>query len=240
MACADVTSANVCGYLNKDLAAGFQAAGASFVTIGKEGVALTSIKPIGLPTGYKGAIAIQTLTSLGERDQIWYYHEGETGRGAKADGWWDNNVTQITTANDKIFKVGEGLWVVGLNDAKLTFAGEVLTAEFVKDLAAGFQMIGNPFATGVKLTSIKPINLPTGYKGAISIQTLTSLGERDQIWYYHEGETGRGAKADGWWDNNVTQITDANDVTFPAGAALWTVGVDGTSLKIPCPYTFDK
>lgn len=240
MAVADVSSANVCGYNNVGLQAGATAVGPSFVTIGKEGVALTSIKPTGLPTGYKGAIAIQTLTAYGERDQIWYYHEGETGRGAKADGWWDNNVTQITTENDKIFKIGEGLWVVGLNDAKLTTAGEVLTSELVVELRAGATMIANPFAAGVKLTSIKPIDLPTGYKGAIAIQTLTAYGERDKIWYYHQGESGRGAKADGWWDNNVTQITDANDVTFPAGAALWTVGVDGTSLKIPCPYTFDK
>ena len=240
MACADVTSANVCGYNNVGLQAGATAVGPSFVTIGKEGVALTTIKPTGLPAGYKGAISIQTLTALGEEDQKWYYHEGETGRGAKADGWWLGNVTQITTENDKIFKIGEGLWVTGLNGAKLTTSGEVLTSELIVELRAGATMIANPFAAGVKLTAIKPINLPTGYKGAISIQTLTELGEEDQKWYYHEGETGRGAKADGWWLGNVTQITTDNDHVFPAGAALWTTGVAGTSLKIPCPYTLDK
>ena len=240
MACADVTSANVCGYNNVGLKAGATAVAPSFVTIGKEGVALTSIKPTGLPTGYKGAINIQTLTAYGEKDQMWYYHEGETGRGAKADGWWLENATQVTPENDKIFKIGEGLWVTGLNGAKLTSSGEVLTSELVVELRAGATMIANPFAAGVKLTSIKPINLPAGYKGAINIQTLTAYGEKDQMWYYHEGETGRGAKADGWWLENSTQITTDNDVEFAAGAALWTTGIDGTSLKIPCPYKLSE
>ena len=101
--------------------AGATATGASFTTIATEGCKLTTIKPTGLPSGYKGAINIQTLDYLGNKVAKYYYHEGETGRGAKADGWWLEDTTQITAEADVEFPAGQGLWVTGLDGTTLEF-----------------------------------------------------------------------------------------------------------------------
>ena len=109
------------GYSTTALKAGATATGASFVTVGGEGCKLTSIKPTNLPAGYKGAINIQTLDYLGNKIAAYFYHEGESGRGAKADGWWLEDTTQITAEADVEFPAGQGLWVTGVDGTKLEF-----------------------------------------------------------------------------------------------------------------------
>jgi hypothetical protein len=230
-----LASANVVGYSTTALKAGATATGASFVTVGGEGCKLTTIKPTNLPAGYKGAINIQTLDYLGNKVAKYYYHEGESGRGAKADGWWLENTTLITAENDVTFKVGEGLWVTGLDGAALSTSGEVVFDNVSCDLRAGATMVVNPYPVAIKLSTIKPKNLPAGYKGAINIQTLDYLGNKIAAYIYHEGETGRGAKADGWWLENTTLITPEADVEFPVGQGLWVTGVDGTKLEFTFP-----
>ena len=233
----ELASANVVGYHATALRAGATATGASFLSVGTNGCRLTTIKPTNLPSGYKGAINIQTLDHLGRKVARYNYHEGETGRGAKADGWWLENTTLITADNDVTFNPGEGLWVTGLDGVSLITSGEVLFGDVSCPLRDGATMIANPYPAAIKLTTIKPTNLPSGYKGAINIQTLDHLGRKVARYNYHEGETGRGAKADGWWLENTTLITADNDVTFPAGQGLWVTGLNGTNLEFTSPMT---
>ena len=74
MACADVTSANVCGYMNKDLRVNYTASAMSFVTIGTDGMKLSQIKLTGVPNRSEGVIQIQTLDDLGSPLKIYKYY----------------------------------------------------------------------------------------------------------------------------------------------------------------------
>ena len=222
-------SANVVGYSTTSLQTGFTAAGAGFVSVGAEGCKLTDIKPAGFQTS-NGAVQIQLLNSQGKTTDTYKYYKG--GRGAYATEGWYNGTTLITAENNVTFAPGTGLWVYGTDGYTLQTSGEVLTSSTTVQLCTGFRMVGNPYPTGLKLTSIVPAGFQTS-NGAIQIQVLNSVGKTTATYKYYKG--GRGAYAtDGWYDG-ATRITADNDVTFDPGVALWVYGADGYTLTFTSP-----
>jgi hypothetical protein len=123
---AELASANIVGYSTTALQAGFKAAGASFISIGKDGCNLTEI----VPTGFDkttGGVQIQLLNNAGVTTTTYKYYKG--GRGTYAtDGWYDGT-TLITADNDVTFAHGDGLWVYGADGYTITFSVGTESAE---------------------------------------------------------------------------------------------------------------
>ena len=119
-------SANIVGYSITALQAGFKAAGASFISIGKDGCNLSEI----IPTGFDkstGAVQIQLLNNAGVTTTTYKYYKG--GRGTYAtDGWYDGT-TLITAEKDVTFAPGDGLWVYGADGYTITFSVGAASAE---------------------------------------------------------------------------------------------------------------
>ena len=119
-------SANIVGYSTTALQAGFKAAGASFISIGKDGCNLSEI----IPTGFDkttGGVQIQLLNNAGVTTTTYKYYKG--GRGTYAtDGWYDGT-TLITAEKDVTFAPGDGLWVYGADGYTITFSVGAASAE---------------------------------------------------------------------------------------------------------------
>ena len=89
-------------------------------------------------------------------------------------------------------------------------------------LIVGNKMIANPFPVGIKLTELV-LDLAEDAKvlGTVNIQLLNENGFKDKLYKYYKGGS-KGFKTEGWYDDDDnTLITSDNDVTFPAGQALW-------------------
>ena len=220
---ADITSANVVGYKAEALKEGFVMVAPTFVDVAdsSKGQDLTSLVAGG---DYgSGDISVQTLTELGETDVMFEFVKDRKGR-----WFWRNADTgDEISEGDVNFAYGTGLWVSGVENAQLTVAGQVSTADVVINLREGFVAAGNMTPVAVDLTAL----VPGGDYGSgdISVQTLTELGETDVMFEFVKDRKGR------WfWRNADTgdEISEG-DVVFAAGVGLWISGVDGAALTVP-------
>ena len=224
MACADVQSANIVGYIDKGLNKNFTACGSSFITIGVEGMKLTTIKPKGIPAMSNGQIQIQVLDNLGNATKTYKYYQGSKVKAFATDGWYDNT-TLITSENDVTFMPGQGLWVKGtIDNTGITTAGEVSFDDVQKQLNVNFVMLCNPFPQQIKLSkNIKAGGLAATSNGQVQIQELDNLGNATKTYKYYQGSKVKAFATDGWY-LNTTLITAENDVTFEPGQGLWVKG----------------
>ena len=217
-------SANIVGYSTTALQAGFKAAGASFISIGKDGCNLSEIIPAGFDKS-TGAVQIQLLNNAGVTTTTYKYYKG--GRGTYAtDGWYDGT-TLITAEKDVTFAPGDGLWIYGADGYSFQTSGEVKLSNVTRNLKTGFTMFSNPFPMDLKLTNITPAGFDKS-TGAVQIQLLNNAGVTTTTYKYYKG--GRGTYAtDGWYDG-TTLITAEKDVTFAPGDGLWVYGADGYTI----------
>lgn len=220
--------------MTKDLSAGQQAVGGSFVAIGTNGCWLSELSVAGVDKS-NAAITIQVLGSTGNTTATYNFYKGSTGI-HKTDGWYIGaGATRITKANDVYFASGTGLWVKGVNGANMTCSGEVPTNALSVKLAAGQQLLANPFPAGTKLTKINISGVDKSNAG-ITIQILGSTGNTTATYNYYKGSTGI-HKTDGWYIGaGATRITEDNDVPFEAGAGLWVKGMAGAVMTFDKPF----
>ena len=224
-----MASANIVGYTETALQAGFKATGASFVSVGKEGCNLTSVKPAGFTT-MTGTLNIQTLDNAGRTLKTYSYYKGAR-RPYDVEGWYDGS-TLITAENDVMFTAGTGLWISGADGYTITTSGEVLMDKVVCNLATGFKMLVNPYPVSIKLSQIQAAGFTT-MTGALNIQTLDNAGRTLKTYSYYKGAR-RPYDVEGWYDGS-TLITAENDVTFPIGQGFWVAGDAGYTLTFNYP-----
>ena len=239
IALADVTSANIVGYQNKELRAGFKLVGAAFTNVGKDSIMLSDIKPVGfyaneqmLEDGYTdNDFQIYILKSNGGNEAVYgWYQENDGEVWDEESGEWSGELE---------LKPGQGLWFncnVYEDGYTLSNAGEALVEARNIPLRAGFSPIVIPLSCGCKLSDIRPI----GYYN--NAQMLEDCYTDNDFQVYILKSNGGNEAVYGWYQENDGEVWDedsaewSGDRTFQAGDALWVncnVYENGYSLSFP-------
>ena len=207
----DVTSANIVGYMNRDLEATALALGPSFVNVSGEDIDLVDISVTGYEPynyekdegGARGDVQMATLTAGGNTatNYKWYDY---TKRGDTPDedvvmkGWYKvvSRKNVLCARGEVTLQPGEGLWSNTLAyDQKLVSSGEVATkADVATAMPASGMMIATPLPVNVDLVDMyvrgyDPYDYEKdegGARGDVQVSTLTAGGNTDTIYKWYD------------------------------------------------------
>lgn len=229
-----IESQNVVGYQNADIAELTSLGIPSFAPVaGTTDINIQDLKVVGegIPGG---AVQIQTLTSGGVTDLIFFWIPAEEaeGYGMSEAGWLDMNTGM---AADKIFAQGEAF--VFANEfgagAKILYSGAVLPGATIVPIPELTSVSGNmtPSAFDIQAFIVEGEGIPGG---AIQMQTLTSGGATDLIFFWIPAEEaeGYGMSEAGWLDMNTGAAAE-HEFLAAEGFVLSNDFGSGATLKIP-------
>ena len=197
----DVTSANIVGYMNKELPASGQAVGPAFINVSGEDMDLVDISATGYDPydyekdegGARGDVQLSTLTDGGGTAVTYkWYDYTKRGESPDADvvmkGWYKevNRRYVLCVRGEVTLQPGEGLWSNTLAyNQKLVSSGEVATkADVATAMPASGMMIANPLPVNVDLVDMyvrgyDPYDYEKdegGARGDVQLSTLTDGG----------------------------------------------------------------
>ena len=220
-----ITSSSIVGYKAEQLREGFTMMTTTFVNVSDAdaGIDLCDLIPDGSYTA--NAISVQTLNYDGTTDKYYSFTKDRSGNWF----WKDIDTSAKITSGDVSFKAGEGLWISGVDNTKLTNAGAVSTDDNVIALREGFIASGNMTPVAIDLTAIVPNGTYTA--NAISVQTLNYDGTTDKYYSFTKDRSGNWF----WKDIDTGSKIAEGDVVFAPGQGLWISGVDGATLTFPGP-----
>lgn len=211
---AEVTSENIVGYANYELAQGFVMTSPQFRSISSSGG--YNVKDIVANGADLNSISIQTLDTAGRTDKsfVWNDWMYETAC------WVDDNLDVA----DYTLAEGASVWVQGASGYTIQTAGEVATSDVTVELADGFVAVGNPFPVSVNIQDL----IATGADlNDISIQTLDVAGRTDKSFIWN----------DWMYDSPCWVDDDMNEANYQLapGEGMWIQGKEGYTIRIPAP-----
>ncbi len=218
-----VESANVVGYAQTPLIAGFSAQGAMFVPVTGSSINLQDIKVVGYEGENADTVNLQTLDAQGKLVDQYFWADLPDD---EIYGWL-NADEEIPT--DVEFAPGTGLWVYSADSTlSLQTAGQVPTTDIAITLRSGFTMIANGTPTSINLQDI----VVSGYEGenadTVNVQTLDAQGKLVDQYFWADLPDD---EIYGWL-NADEEIPD--DIEFSSGSGLWVYSADATlSIVIP-------
>ena len=224
-------SANVVGFQDKGVRAGYTMTGSSFVSVGATGakIDLTEIKVSGYEGENMEVVVLQTLDYLGNAVDTYCWMD-DNGGGDFPAGWYNGDYEAIEPETVFI-DAGTALWTAGDDGLSLTYAGQVWTDRVSIPLRVGYKAVSNPGAAEVDLTNI----LVDGYEGenmeVVVIQTLDYLGNAVDTYCWMD-DNGGGDFEPGWYNGDYEPIEE-NSVFIQPGDGLWVAGDDGLTLEFP-------
>ena len=201
-------SSNIVGYATtpSQIAANkFTLGTTSFEGVGQN--AVVSISNLLTTTAAPGSY--DTMDTSAPQLQVWtgngyalYYYINDAGDNMDETGWSDaNGYIASTTA-----ACGTGYWYkVPQTASDYTLSGQVLeTSTVTKNITANhFDLIGNPYPTGLQLTTLTTTLAPGSY------DTMDTSAPQLQVWigsgyalYYYINDAGDNMDETGWSDAN--------------------------------------
>ena len=218
VAMADVTSANIVGYMNQALPVDGLAVGPAFINVSGETIDLMDISVTGYPDfdyekdegGARGDVQVSTLNGGGDSDKNYKWYD-YTIKGESPDedkvlkGWYrisGRNRYELVRG-EVVLQPGEGLWsVTSAENQKFVAAGQVVTeADQPTELPVDGLMVANPTPVAVDLINVYVRGYPPfdyekdegGARGDVQVSTLNGGGDSDKNykWYDYtiKGET---------------------------------------------------
>lgn len=250
-----IESSNIVGYTQKEQMSGAYSKCVCFDGIGTSAAMdIQNIIPQ-MPEGeelYSGCFQIMTLTDATETEATYMYltaEDAELADGVAAAGWFtDDFATRLTGDNAVVFEPGEGFLVISdLDDATITFAGQVGDADTITPLHAGANFCGNNALAALDIQDVEVGTICTEgvisndedlYSGAFQIMTLTSSTETEATYMYltaEDAEIADGDATPGWFtDDFATRLTGDNSVAFALGEGfLVMTDFDEAFVKVP-------
>ena len=221
--CPAIESANVVGYLDYNLASGFNFFAPVFEKVDStEDLMLSDIK---LADAGDGASYIQVVTTAGALGSMYYWMASET-TGEAEDCWFDMDGWAPV---DFALNDGQGFYIyAGTATAKAKVNGQVRNNVFNVPLAAGFNCVGN--STPVDL-DLQDMALTNAGDGASYIQVVTTGGLLGAMYYWMASET-TGEAEDCWFD--MDGWAPISGVTYPAGKGFYLFcGTSNGTLVLP-------
>ena len=202
-----------------------------------------------------GKFIVQTLTTEGTTDKMYYWIEYYKNATTKVGpGWFASSTADPIQGGEGSVELdaGKSLWIQG-SGLSLQPAGAVNLFDIVvKTADSGNVAVGNCTPADLKLSDLTV----TGYEppqwtgsgksahneggctgGKFIVQTLTTEGTTDQMYYWIEYYKNATTKVGpGWFASSTADPIEggADKVEIPAGKALWIQG-SGLNLVIPAP-----
>ena len=128
---------------------------------------------------------------------------------------------------DQTFEAGDGLWVTGDENYKVTFAGQVIEKGRGVALRFGATAVGNMLARTIDLNELKI----TGYEGDTDVAFLDILNNDGTTAVQYQWLEVDPDFPAGWY-LDYTPVEDGVQ-TFDPGAGMWVTGDDGYSIEFP-------
>ena len=207
----DVTSANIVGYMNRDLETTGLALGPAFVNVSGEDMDLVDISVTGYDPydyekdegGARGDVQLSTLNAGGDTDVLYKWYD-YTKRAESPDedvvmhGWYKQVSRKyvLCVRGEVTLQPGEGLWSNTLiPDQKLVSSGEVATkADVATTMPVSGMMIANPLPKNVDLTDMyvrgyDPYDYEKdegGARGDVQLSTLNAGGDTEVLYKWYD------------------------------------------------------
>ncbi len=204
-----IESANVVGYLNKDVRQYLSQQVCTFDQIGVVGGALDIQKllPVDGEGDYigNGAINIQFKSDVGRLTAAYaYYGEDEYDDDCPA-GWYNEDEDELAVYS---FASGEGFQVNAGSACYFNYSGEVNMAETDVPFRKNLSMQGNIRPSSVDIQTIIPVDGEGDYigNGAVNIQFSSDVGRLTAAYaYYGEDEYDDDCPA-GWYNEDEDEL----------------------------------
>lgn len=219
-----VDFANVVGYQNKKLAAGYSFSTPTFVDVGSEGLDIQNFKLASKAAGDQTE-TIQVLDTNGLLVASYTWLNANVGM---TPGWYDYNTWELIT---KSIAPGSGYFMHVNADVNAKIVGGVKTNETTVTLPMGFSVYGNNVPGTIRVQDIKLGGEATGDQTE-SIQFLDIAGQNTETWYWltAEGMKGIDNGKSGWYKENESKELVLVDYTIQPGEAfLINIGVGSES-----------
>ena len=213
-----VTSTKTVGYRNTATANGYKLVTPTFVNTDGEALPISAVTVSG-----EGTVTLKIFGSDGAFGDAYTWQAASVANNQTA-GWY--NGTELCT---KTFTKGEGFVTSATSaDAKVCIAGLVPSGSVSYSLAKGYNIIGNPFNTGVsvqkfKLTGVKTFDA--------DLQTIGSEGQASNVLLWVAESEAGSAEATGWYETNGNRVTGDSSTVSP-GATYLLYSKEGGTLTI--------
>lgn len=202
--CADVPVdfANVVGYQNKKLAAGYSFSTPTFVDVGSDGLDIQNFKLASDAAGDQTE-TIQVLDTEGLLVGSYTWLNDNVGM---KPGWYDYYTWKPITES---IAPGSGYFMHVNRAVNAKIVGGVKTNETTVTLPIGFSVYGNNVPGTISIQDIKLGGDATG-DGTESIQFLNNNGENTQTWTWLKvkAESNDGISKDGWYDYSTWELIE--------------------------------
>ena len=238
-----VESANIVGYIGKNVVEGTKLVTASFAAIGEEGMPMSNLKPEGYEAnqemidngGTWGDFVITFLNEGGETIAIYGWEQTYESGAWNDDGAWVEYDNQ-TGDSYELIPPGTSIFFSAPatdsgEDCTLQNAGEIVTKQISALLPEGTCCLGNPRATDISLDDLVPTGYLTnqemidngGTWGDFVITFLNEGGETIAIYGWEQTYESGAWNDDGAWveydnDGTVTTTLAPGDGIFVTGA----------------------
>ena len=246
-----VSSANVVGYSQVELAPGFTMIRTPFVN-GTNALSIQDIlDPSVLTSGASPAAAdsIQLWDPVGLKYDVYFLHDGlGKGNAAKTDKWIDNS-TQLIASNSVAPGLGFFLSKIGSTTITNVMSGDVVVAATGTNsitIVEGFNMVANPFSSE---WAVNDGSIDWIAQGAVagaspaaadSIQLWDAAGLKYDVYFLHDGLGKGNAAKTGKWIDNATQLIASNlAVGLSQGVFYSRSTASELTIEVDQPYNLD-
>lgn len=219
-----VDFANVVGYQNKKLLAGYSFSTPTFVDVGSDGLDIQNFK---LASGAAGdqTETIQVLDTKGLLVGSYTWLNGNVGM---IPGWYDYYTWELITQS---IAPGSGYFMHVNADVNAKIVGGVKTNETTVTLPMGFSVYGNNVPGTISIQDIKLGGEATGDQTE-SIQFLNVAGQNTQTWYWLTSEGMKGIEESGWYkENESKELVPVEYTIQPGEAFLINIGVGSQATE---------
>ncbi len=233
-----IESANVVGYLNKDVRKNLSQQVCTFDQIGVTGGVLDiqNLLPVDGSGDYvgDGDINIQFINQYGKgTDAYAYYGVKELNRNQLIAGWYDEDSEELAEYE---FASGEAFQVSAASACNFVYSGEVNMAETDVPFRKNLSFQANVRPTSVDIQDIIPVDGNDDEAeyigdGEINIQFFNQYGKMgDAYAYYGPKELNRNQTVAGWYDEDTEELAE---YTFAAGEGFKLSAGQAGYLRFP-------
>ena len=165
---------------------------------------------------------IQILDEGGATIAAYLYATAEQS-GFEADGWLTEDASGLA---DITLAPGQSILIDTADNAVVTFAGQVSTADTVVETVSGFNFVGNNTPVSV---NIQDVTITGATDWADNIQILDEGGATIAAYLYATAEQS-GFETDGWLTEDASGLAD---ITLEAGQGILIDTADTATITIP-------
>ena len=222
-------SANIVGYQNYPLEQGYNLYSPVFETVSGDAMSLQELKLQGDAVTGSGANFICLLNEGGVATGTYGWWTPDDGTGEDEGCWFDGDNWAVI---DETVAEGQGFYVYA-EDAGLTIqsAGAVKLEAYSKELAQGYNLVGNCSPVDLDIQSVKLVGDTITGSGANFICLLNNGGVAQGTIGWWIPDDGTGEDAGCWFDGDNWALIEGS---VAAGEGLYLYCEDaGLKLELP-------